>query len=321
MTGKGLDLELRDVPIGAVAEMLSAPRCHALQLFGSGDSQALNPVSVLALLDRCDLLILRGFNFTASSFDGLGSSLFGDLFRHHSHARRRVQGSSSTDLLPADGSHRLPHIERAYAPGIPDLVAFYCQRPASEGGHTTFQHGSEIFRRLPEPARQFFSAAKLRWTLRIRRGVWHRALGVRSKDAVEAEYARRICHYVRRDLGERVEYSFQGMELWVEFITPAVRPHLATGAPMFMNGSLAFLQDVHAGKEREGMLTLERGEPIPTAWLETALEAAESCTLPVRLQQGDVAIANNHAVLHGRTRFCDHGRRLLVQFGMRRQPT
>lgn len=313
-------MELREAPLGAVAELLSAPHSHALQLVGSGDSQALDPSSVLAVLDRCDLLILRGFNFTARSFDGLGSSLFSDAFRHHSHARRRLQGSSSTDLLPADGSHRLPHVERGYAPGIPDLVAFYCERPASEGGHTTFQHGNEIFRRLPEPARQFFSAAKLRWTLRIRRGVWHRALGVRSKDAVEADYARRICHYVRRDLGERVRYSFQGMELWVEFITPAVRPHPATGSPMFINGSLAFLQDVHAGKERAGMLTLEGGEPIPMDWLETALEAAESCTLPVTLQKGDVAIANNHAVLHGRTRFSDPGRRLLVQFGMRKQP-
>ncbi|MCX8502102.1 MAG: TauD/TfdA family dioxygenase [Alphaproteobacteria bacterium] len=310
-------MDLFEATLGTLPRLTRATRRDGLLLHGSGDRDALDIEFLLSLLHRHDLVVLRGFGFDAGSFDSFSKGLFQDVFNHHNRGRCRVPGSAGTDLLPADGTHRLPHVERGYAPAIPDLVAFFCERPADEGGLTTFHHGIDVYRLLRNSAKRFFSENRFRWKLHVRRGVWHRVLGVRSIEAVNATYTRQFRQYVQEDLGERVSYSFSGTDLLVEFVTPAVRLHPVNKSPMFINGSLAFLQDIYAGKAISGMLTLENGDPVPEHLLAEALESARACTVALALQSGDTAIANNHAVLHGRTAFADPGRRMLVQFGMR----
>ena len=288
-----------------------------LTLFGSGPLGQVRAADCLRLVGEHGLLVLRGFDACATGFAALGQDLFQRSFVHHNTGRRLLSEASSLHLLPADGSHRLAHIERGYAPAIPDLIAFYCQAPAKTGGLTTFHDGAEVFALLDSPARGFFESHRMRWRLRIRRPLWHRVFGLRSQDQVRAFCEQHLRQLVDIDAGERVSYDFDGTDLLTDFLTPSVRRRARDGKMVFANGGLAYLQAIQEGNAIPGMLTMENGASFPQSVLEEGMLASQRCAVALALQEGDCALVDNLSLLHGRTAFTDPERKMLVRFGQR----
>ena len=54
-----------------------------------------------------------------------------------------------------------PHAEMAYTPFRPDMLWFYCETPASQGGETLLCDGLDLWSRLRPATKDLFLSQKL----------------------------------------------------------------------------------------------------------------------------------------------------------------
>ncbi len=110
-------------------------------------------------------------------------------YTYRSTPRRQVHGHIYTSTeYPADQAIPL-HNEEAYAATWPRKIAFFCVRPAAQGGETPIADSRNVFARIAPDIRERFMHKQVMYVRNYGDGVdlsWENVFQTRSKADVEA---------------------------------------------------------------------------------------------------------------------------------------
>ncbi len=218
------------------------------------------------------------------------------------------------------------HNEMAYQRDIPSKIYLYCARPAPRGGESILGDQRDVYSSIPLAVRSEFESRRLMFVRKlVNDSAIHRFLTKHfdimaimpswqgNFGVTERKLAEKFC----TDAGFSVEWTSSG-QMIIRCIIHPVLTHPVTGEPMWVNN--AHLFQLHAGVYGPALYTLFKtaslfsrdtmttclygdGNPIPPEAIQAILDATERNEVPLALQSGDFAYANNHCISHGRLPF------------------
>jgi hypothetical protein len=238
-------------------------------------------------------------------FRGLGLDVeqfkrFTDRFGTSERDAHPSLNGETREVLTGNEAQAL-HAEFRVAPCIaPDLLWFYCLRPAESDGRTTVGDGVRLLAEMTEACRELFVTRKTRFHVVIPNGVWQAVFP--TTEGVSATLGR------YPELASRFD---ERNALHVVCIQSAIRRTKFSGEEAFVNPVLHALDYPHYYR-----LTLEDGQPVPSGVAEELRATARRLTVPIAWQKGDFVMIDNTRVLHGREAFVDPQRRILARHAM-----
>ena len=289
-------------------------------------------------LSSAGAILLRGFEIAGpDAFAELARAFGGPL--GHAYRGPSPRESVSAGVYTASevpSTLVIPeHAEMSYLPRMPRHLFLWCQTPARRGGATTLVDARKLLGAL-DPAR---IAPLLEGPLRVRR---RHALRARRVDLFELKPWPELFNTHDREQALRAaqEHGFKAYfeasgALTLESQQRAVRAHPVTGERAFLNHLLvyhasapaALLESAWRNERALGALAAyplargyralsgwlardvatdvrtESGAPIPDACLDHVRSVVEAEAYHVAWRAGDMAIVDNHSVLHGRRPF------------------
>lgn len=259
-------------------------------------------------LDECGALLFRGFACdSATRFEEIAIALAGPLAPYHSIAGPRKKLServyTASDYPPR---RAIPlHPEGAYAFRFPGRLVFGCLRAPDRGGETPLADLRKIWGALSPSTQARFEALGVRYVNNYGSSfgkTWQDAFSVKSKAELEAR-----C----RALEVQTTWKTSG-GLRTQAILPAVAAHPRSGAPIFFNQVLAYHVSSLGREVAQAMLSAYAQEELPmqSFWgdgrpfedevIEEVRAATEANTRLVSWRPGDILLADNLLVAHGR---------------------
>ncbi|MEO1121977.1 MAG: TauD/TfdA family dioxygenase, partial [Pseudomonadota bacterium] len=191
------------------------------------------------------------------------------------------------------------HADRSYVKSQPELIWFFCNRPADADGLTFFADGERIWSQLSERSRKVFESRRLKYIRDYPDGHWQVAF--HSEDPQEMK---RYC--AENDLA--LEIRDDG-SVKTEYLKPAVVPLTRfRDRKAFVNSILIQHWQEEGLGRKNALVRLEDGEPIPADVLEDVKAVGAACTREIAWNSGDFAMIDNTRMMHGRTPFEDHER-------------
>ncbi|MEM8984364.1 MAG: TauD/TfdA family dioxygenase [Pseudomonadota bacterium] len=224
----------------------------------------------------------------------------------------RTERVFTANEAPPEASIYLHH-EMAQTPIYPGRLFFYCEKAAEELGATPLCRSDKLYSALQQQTPGFLADCE-RHGVRYSNEMpaeddagsaqgrsWRSTLSVDSRDAAEDKL---------KAMGYDWQWLDSGGLLATTPVLPAVR-RLPDGRPVFFNQLIAAYR---GWKDPARALSFGDGSPLPAADMEIVCDLAESLTFDLAWQTGDVAVIDNHVVMHGRRPFRGT-RRVLVSLG------
>jgi alpha-ketoglutarate-dependent taurine dioxygenase len=211
------------------------------------------------------------------------------------------------------------HNELSYVLTWPMKIIFFCITPAAEGGETPIADGRRVLERIPPAIRDRF--AEKGWMLVRNFGdrlglPWQRAYRTSNRTEFE-QYA--------AEARVLVEWK-NGGRLRTRQVRPAIAVHPRTGDPVWFN-HIAFWHASSLPADVRELLVAEFGEdglpyntyygdgsPIEDAVVEVLRAAYDAETVAEPWNAGDLLLADNMLVAHGRRPFSGP-RKIIVSMG------
>ncbi|WP_394842174.1 TauD/TfdA family dioxygenase [Pendulispora brunnea] len=262
-------------------------------------------------LARQGAVLFRGFPVRGpSDFERMVSFVTPDLLEYTFGSTPRSQLSGRIYTSTEYPAHQqIPlHNEQSYTTEWPLKIWFYCAKPALEGGETPLADSREVLRRIPTRIRERFVAKKVMYTRNYGNGLdvpWQKVFGTEDPKVVEG-----FC----RDAGILCEWKDDG-ELRTRQICQAIATHPRTKDVVWFNQAHLFHVSNLEPAAREGLLAvfaedeLPRnafygdGTPIEDGVLDEIREVYRQVAVAFPWQEGDVVLADNMLVAHGRSSF------------------
>ncbi len=310
---------VREEPLsaGRALPLLVSPRLPGLALeTWAGGRRA----EIEERLLRHGAVLFRGFE--VGGIDGLERFLAGVAggpllkYTYRSTPRVTVRGNVHTATeYPADQEIPL-HNENSYAARWPLEIAFHCVTAAARGGETPLADSRRITARLSPALRERFATKGVRYVRNYGRGLdlsWQETF--QTEDPAEVE---RFCHAG----GIELEW-LPGERLRTIQDRPALATHPRTGDLLWFNQAHLFHVSSLSPAMREALLTafgpgeLPRhaahadGTEIDPADLAEIRAAYRAEAVAFPWQEGDVLLADNMLVAHGRNPY-EGPRRIVV---------
>jgi len=229
-------------------------------------------------LARHGTVLLRGFSVSLQTFDSF-SARFGES--HHA-TPAAAEGTVGIN----------PHSEAHFSPLCPDLLFFYCSRPAREGGRTTVCDGVDLYRALTGRTRKKLKSAELRWRVELKKTWFEEALAL-PFDAIRRRWFERAPLATFADTGDAVRYELRNGPMQDTALGPAV-----------VNGLLAIMEYRNIDLERAQKIAPSLDRHALWEIMDAAYEVAE----PIEWDAGDILVIDNARAMHGREPFEDRKR-------------
>ena len=288
-----------------------------------------DPRWVRNALQRSGALVFRGMPPSVEGFKSFSkaySSDFSDYkggaLRFGALARQPIGGDDTVLTVTGSGQgFPIPlHGEMYYMPEPPEVLWFYCHRPAEQGGETTVGSATAFHSRLSPATRAFFRDHRISYLRRLGDGDWQTTF--MTDDPAEARAFAAAQHF---------QWAFdpEQRKVTVAFETSAIRPSVHGDGPAFINniafvqaGEDAFLSGwaakalSHEAGEWPFVVCTADGAPIPRAIIDDIRRAERDVTAAIPWQAGDIALVDNRTTLHGRTATEDTAREIYVRLGM-----
>lgn len=269
-------------------------------------------------LDRHGAVLLRGFTLSAHErLQEIVQRLSGrDAldYDYRSTPRRRVSSKvyTSTEYPP---EQEIPfHNEVAYAREWPQLLAFYCEVAAAQGGATPLADSCGVYRRLDESLRRRFERDGVRYVRNY--GdldlSWPEVFQTSDREEVDAYCAK-----------AGIEVEWTGDSLTTRQVCQATTRHPRTGEIAWFNQAHLFHLSSLEPTVRDALLDvvpIEKlprnayygdGETIPDEVIAEIQAAYEAEAVDTPWQPGDLLLVDNVLRAHGRRAF-QGARRVLV---------
>ena len=265
-------------------------------------------------------VLFRGFPVkTAEDFDAFASAFgYGD-FSYQESLSNAVRINHTTRVFSANeappGIEIFLHHEMAQTPISPEKIFFCCLSAAEKGGATPVCRSDLLYatfrERYPDWARLFASLG-LKYMMQMPAGAdltsgqgrsWRSTLSVETVSEAEQRLA---------TLG----YTWQ----WQEDESLVTRTPVLQAVKALPDGSESFYNQLIAahlgwkstGSGKSDMLTFGNGDAIPEASLTALASIAAEFTVPVMWQNSDVALVDNHRVMHGRYPYSGSRKRAVI---------
>jgi hypothetical protein len=261
-------------------------------------------------LRRHGALLFRGFPVRSDlDFDAFIRAFGWPNFTYAESLSNAVRVSRTERVFtaneaPPSATIRLHH-EMAQTPIFPSRLFFFCEEPARVGGATSLCRSDLLFRELEQRFPAFASDCEKHGLLyslvmppqddpeSAMGRSWRSTFGVETQSEAEDRMKR---------LGYTWEWLEDGCLRTTTPVLPAVRS-LGDGRKAFFNQLIAARSWKDRRNDPERAVTLGDGRPLdPQAW-EAVQELAEALAVDLEWQQGDVALVDNDAVMHGRRSF------------------
>ena len=251
--------------------------------------------AVLAAFAASGALLFRGFSGGVKSFCSFTERFSAGFRSHGGSTRTNVDGNETLQTVVAGSQHISPHSELRWAPFSPDVLWFYCVRPADEGGETILYDGARTLAGLKPETRDAFSAQPVKYSFTAPPKIWTRFLEVSTVEAAAA----RLSAPDPKIPDASHTFSFAGDQLTLEYTIPAfTRPR--SGEGFVYAGSSSITRSYEDDKMA---CTFADGTPISEELRQDILDAAARVEVAVPWQTGDVVMVDNSRVMHGRRPF------------------
>jgi alpha-ketoglutarate-dependent taurine dioxygenase len=250
--------------------------------------------------------MLRGFDMDMPSF----SAIIAHLCKTITFDPARENTDKTTQKVDAGLGPIGLHIENGNTPVCPDIVAFYSTKAAFEGSQTTICDGRRVFEALPD-------ALKTRWSQRMTvtrtlpEALWKRYLANEHPAISEPEEVTQdhIMQFKAAIPDQDFTLNEDGSLEYRIKVSP-VRASSLSGGQGFAN---AILGPSH--NYEPPVYTLDDGSLVASDEIEELRAVAETCTVEINWQDGDVAVIDNTRVMHGRRAIKDQDRQLFIGMG------
>ncbi len=250
--------------------------------------------------------ILRGFDMDMQAF----SDLTAQFCKTITFDPAREHSEKNTQMVDAGLGPIGLHIENGNTPVCPDIVAFYSTKAAFEGSQTTICDGRAVYDK-------FDDALKTRWSQkmtvkrRLPEELWKRYLANEHPAISEPEEVthEHILQFKAAIPNQDFSMNDDGSLDYMLQVSP-VRPSSLSQGLGFANAILGPSHNYEAPT-----YTMEDGPAVTGDEIEALREIAETCTVEINWQDGDVAILDNTRIMHGRRAIKDQDRRLFIGMG------
>jgi len=265
-------------------------------------------------------VLFRGFPVTtAEDFDAFSAAFGYQDFTYKESLSNAVRINFTARVFTANEAppdvEIFLHHEMAQTPISPEKIFFCCLSAAESGGETPLCRSDLLYaafkERYPEWAKQFQSfGLKYKINMPAKEDLtsgqgrsWRSTLSVETVPEAEEKL---------RSLAYSWQWQEDGSLLTTTPVLPAVR-QLPDGSESFYNQVIA----AHLGWNRPGAnldeaLTFGNDETIPMQSLTTLVDIAKEFTMPLAWRDGDIALVDNHRVMHGRHAFGGSRKRQVV---------
>ena len=200
----------------------------------------------------------------------------------------------------------LLHHEMAQTPIFPSRLFFFCEQPANSGGETPLCRSDVLLEQLEKVCPEFVRDCETKGLLysNVMPGESDPNSGMgrswrstfRAATCEQAE-SRMI------SLGYSWEWLTNGCLRATTPVLPAVK-ELSTGRRAFFNQLIAASRGwSDARNDPSKAITFGDGSPLNVETVHIAATLAEEISFDVPWQEGDVALVDNFAVMHGRRTF------------------
>jgi alpha-ketoglutarate-dependent taurine dioxygenase len=177
----------------------------------------------------------------------------------------------------------------------PDILWFYCERPAGTGGETLLCDGAAIAASLRPETIEFFTKTPLVYERVFGRKAWVVRYATEDKQKILSELQ-----------SQNTAATFLGDTLHTRFETNALRQTKWGREQAFINSLLHALDSNRRGDVANyGLKTV-----IPDSIVSEVRNLTARHAYPIHWQSGDTVVIDNTRVMHGRRRF--QGRREIV---------
>ncbi len=262
---------------------------------------------LLAQLDRHGVVLLRNIGaHTAQDFDAVIRAFELPNFTYADSLSNAVRVNLTERVFtaneaPPDVSIFLHH-EMAQTPIFPSCLFFFCEKSAEVAGQTPVCRSDALYARLLERVPGFVRRCEslgVKYTNTMpgqddpesgQGRSWRSTLNVGRQADAEARL---------RALGYTWQWLDDGALVATTPVLPAVR-QLKDGRKVFFNQLIAAYR---GWADLEKSIRFGDDSPMDAGGMAAAVELAESLSFDVPWQAGDVAIVNNHTVMHGRRPF------------------
>lgn len=281
-----------------------------------------NAATVEQKLVHHGAILFRGFGIhNAQRLEQIVRTVAGEPLSYDDQATPRDHvsgGVYGTTVFPAAYAIEL-HNESCYGANFPQKAFFCCEIPASVGGETPVADSRAIYRRISLQTRALFERHGIMYVRNFGEGFgipWQQVYGVETRAEVEA-----FCD------AHDIQYQWlDDNHLRTRQVRPASVDHPVTGETVWFNQATAFhistlapevalpLLDEYGPMGVPKNALLGDGNPIPEDALDEIRAAVAAETRSFPWQRGDLVLADNLLVAHGRNPFQGE-RRVLVGFG------
>lgn len=198
------------------------------------------------------------------------------------------------------------HHEMAQTPVYPSKLFFFCEQPAEKGGATPLCRSDVVFQRLHDECPQFAADCErkgLKYS-NVMPPIDDAASGMgRSWQSTWRAENREQAEQRMTELGYTWEWLDDGCLRATTPVLPAVR-EISDGRKSFFNQLIAAFQGWKDERnDPSKAITFGDGSPLDQQAVQRATEIAYEVAFDVPWQQGDVALVDNHVVMHGRRTF------------------
>jgi hypothetical protein len=250
--------------------------------------------------------LLRGFDADMADFSGLTTKLCKSI----TFDPARENTNKTTQKVDAGLGPIGLHIENGNTPICPDIVAFFCTKAAFEGSQTTICDGRRIFEAFDDDLKARWSQ-NMTVTRTLPEALWKRYLAnehpalsdpseVTMQHILQFKAAIPNQDFTLNDDGS-LEYRIS--------LAPVRASSLSNGQA-FAN---AILGPSH--NYEKPSYTLQDGSQVTDEEIEALRDIAETCTVEINWQDGDIAVIDNTRVMHGRRAIKDQDRQLFIGMG------
>lgn len=277
-------------------------------------------------------LFFRGWDLELSQFRALSdqqcdefSQYEGGGFRYKMLNRESVNNDSTvmTTTGHSQGFEIPLHGEMHYMGRPPQVIWFYCQTPPHNTGQTTLCDGIALAAQLPEAVKDYFRGRKIQYMRFLADGDWQTTF--MTEDPLEAQ---KLC----ASQGLKYTYDADARTFQTNYTVSPILNHGPNGEPCFINNFLnvfatewafesGWIQSMiskELGVDSPMVVRLDDGSRIPGWVYEQIRDTAEKLTLNIEWKRGEVVMADNWSVLHGRRESKDSNREVFVRMGRHR---
>ena len=288
---------------------------------GGGDLAAFmhaNKAAVDAALADAGALLFRGFDVPdPNAFDAVVEGYGEPGFTYEDSLSNAVRTNVTPRVFTANEAppktEIFLHHEMAQTPLYPSKLFFYCEIAAEKGGATPLCRSDWVLDRLAQEVPDFVARIEsdgVRYTNVMpdsddaasgQGRSWRSTLSVQDRPDAETRL---------RQLGYDWEWRDDGS---LRATTPALEAvrRLPDGRRSFFNQLIAAFRGWADSRNDPGRsITFGDGTPITSEQMAPAIAIADALTHDLEWNEGDVALVDNFAVMHGRRPF--QGRRRVL---------